>query len=137
MLQGLQSLVWQKSHRKTRGRKARVSEEKVKRQEGYLYFIDKSGYVASQRFPPIAAIHNAIPMHPARLYKYDKLKIILVMAEFVIPADVVSDVAMELISFCKKNKINQIFSISGMAMKKPKDNIYLIGPQDMLKKAAR
>ncbi|MCL5786765.1 MAG: PAC2 family protein [Candidatus Marsarchaeota archaeon] len=105
------------------------------------YMIDKLkpeyiGYIASQRFPPIAAIHNAIPMHPARLYKYDKLKIILVMAEFVIPADAVSDVAMELISFCKKNKINQVFSISGMAMKKPKDNIYLIGPQEMLKKAA-
>ncbi len=29
-----------------RGRKAMVSDEKVRRQEGYLYFIDKSGYVS-------------------------------------------------------------------------------------------
>ncbi len=105
------------------------------------YMIDKLkpeyiGYVTSQRFPPIAAIHDTVPMHPARLYKHDKSKIILIMAEFVIPADVVNDVAMEIISFCKKNKVQKIFSISGMSMKKPKDNLYLIGPQDMLKKAA-
>lgn len=30
----------------TRGRKAKVGTEKVSRQEGYLYYIDKSGYVA-------------------------------------------------------------------------------------------
>jgi hypothetical protein len=29
-----------------RGRKAKVGQEKVSRQEGYLYFIDKNGYVA-------------------------------------------------------------------------------------------
>jgi uncharacterized protein len=104
------------------------------------YMIDKLkpeyiGYIASQRFPPIAAIHNAVPMSPARLYKSDKFKIVIIMSEFVIPVDAVSDVAMEIISFCKRNKIKQIFSISGMAIKKPKDNLYLIGPQDMLKKA--
>jgi hypothetical protein len=29
-----------------RGRKAKVGSEKVKRDSGYLYFIDKGGYVA-------------------------------------------------------------------------------------------
>ncbi|MDE1859912.1 MAG: hypothetical protein KGH67_05300 [Candidatus Micrarchaeota archaeon] len=29
-----------------RGRKAKVTNERVQRQEGFLYFIDKSGYVA-------------------------------------------------------------------------------------------
>ena len=29
-----------------RGRKGKVTEEKVKRDAGYLYFVDKAGYVA-------------------------------------------------------------------------------------------
>ena len=29
-----------------RGRKAKVGSEKISRQEGYLYFVDKSGYIA-------------------------------------------------------------------------------------------
>ncbi len=30
----------------SRGRKGKVGSEKISRQEGYLYFIDKGGYVA-------------------------------------------------------------------------------------------
>ena len=29
-----------------RGRKARVGSERIERREGFLYFIDKAGYVA-------------------------------------------------------------------------------------------
>ncbi len=105
------------------------------------YMIDKLapeyiGYVTSERFPPIAAIHGSVPMYPARLYKSDKFKIALIMAEFVIPADAVSDVAMEVISFCKKSKIKKIISISGMSVRTPKDTLYIIGPDDILKKAS-
>ena len=105
------------------------------------YIIDKLkpeyiGYITSERFPPIAAIHDKTPMHPARLYKDDKFKIVLVMAEFVIPADAVNDVAMELISFCKKCKVQKIFSISGMSMQKPKEMLYIIGTDAVLKKAS-
>jgi hypothetical protein len=29
-----------------KGRKAKVGSEKVEREDGYLYFVDKSGYIA-------------------------------------------------------------------------------------------
>ena len=43
------------------------------------------GYVSSNLFPPIAAIHTNTPMFPVRLYKDNKMKLLELISEFTIP----------------------------------------------------
>lgn len=107
------------------------------------YMIEKLkmeyiGYIDSNEFPPIAAIHNSVPMFPARIYKDDKYKLIVAMSEFVIPANVVFELSRELLAFVRKNGISKTISISGMPSLKPSDIAYITSPDpDVIKKAVK
>ena len=50
--------------------------------------MEQIGQIDSDLFPPIASIHNGMPLFPARIYKHEKFKLVLVMSEFVIPSSV-------------------------------------------------
>ncbi len=107
------------------------------------YMIEKLkmeyiGYIDSNEFPPIAAIHYGTPMFPARLYKDDKYKLIVAMSEFVIPAGTVYELSRELLAFVRKNGISKTISISGMPSQKPSENVFITSPDgETLKKAAK
>ena len=107
------------------------------------YMIEKLGmeyigYIDSDEFPPIAAIHFSVPMFPARLYKDDKYKLVVAMSEFVIPAGSVFALSRELLAFVRKNGISKTISISGMPSQKPTDTAYITSPDaDVIKKAAK
>ncbi len=107
------------------------------------YMIEKLkmeyiGYIDSNAFPPIAAIHYGVPMFPARIYRDQKYKLVVVMSEFVIPANSVFELSMELLAFVRKNGISKTLSISGMPSTKPSDTAYITSPDpDVVKKAAK
>ncbi len=96
------------------------------------------GYINSELFPPIASIHDSMPMRPARIYKSEKYKLLLMISEFTIPPALVQQLAEEILSFAKKYSLQRIVSVGGMPSEKPTDNIYVASSDaDILKKAGK
>lgn len=104
------------------------------------YIIEKLkmeyiGYIESDSFPPIAAVHDSIPMFPVRIYKDDQYKIVVVISEFTIPSEVIYQLSNELINFIRKEGIAQVISIGGMPTQKPTGTAFGIASnRDMAKK---
>ena len=82
------------------------------------------GYLASNKFPPIAAIHDYVPVSPARIYASEKHNLIVLYSEFVIPADVVFALSEKIISWAQEKKASAIYSLAGIATPEPNDKIY-------------
>lgn len=100
------------------------------------YMIEKLnmeciGYLKSDLFPPIAAVHDSKPMLPARVYKSSSLKLVLFMAEFIIPPQLITPLAAELLSFSRKYKISRMVSVGGLPSKSPGDSIYAVSSTDI------
>ncbi|MDE1869928.1 MAG: proteasome assembly chaperone family protein [Candidatus Micrarchaeota archaeon] len=93
------------------------------------YIIEKLGmeyigHIESDVFPPIAAVHGGVPMFPVRIYKDDKYKVVVIMSEFTIPAELIYYLGNELINFIRKQGISMVVSIGGMPTQKPTDMAY-------------
>ena len=107
------------------------------------YMVEKLGmqnigYIDGDMFPPIASIHNSIPMRPARIYKSEKYKFILMISEFTIPPMLVQQLADEILSFARKYAIKSIVSVGGIPSQKPAERIYVASSdKDILKKAVK
>lgn len=107
------------------------------------YMIDKLamksiGHIESDLFPPIAAVHDGVPMHTARIYADAKNKLVVVLSEFTIPQNVIYQLANELLSFVRKNGIREVVSIGGMPSPKPSETAYIIASDpELAKKAAK
>jgi uncharacterized protein len=107
------------------------------------YIIEKLkmeyiGYIDSNEFPPIAAIHYGVPMFPSRVYKDDRYKLIIAISEFVIPAASVFELSRELLAFVRKNGLSKTISISGMPSQKPSGVAYITSPDpSVIKKAMK
>ncbi len=101
--------------------------------------MDYIGYIASDDFPPIAAVHFGKPMFPVRIYKSDTYKILIIIAEFTIPTNAIFALADELWAFIRKQGLKQVISIGGMPSAKPTNNAFAISTNeelsDKLKKA--
>ncbi|MGC8710143.1 MAG: proteasome assembly chaperone family protein [Candidatus Micrarchaeia archaeon] len=106
------------------------------------YIIEKLnmeyiGYIESDKFPPITAIHDKIPMFPVRIYKEDKYKLIAIISEFTIPTELIYELGSELMDFIRKNNLSNIISIGGIPTQKPTENAFIISSEkDMLQKAS-
>ncbi len=106
------------------------------------YIIEKLdmeyiGYIESDYFPPIATIHNGVPMFPARIYKDDKSKMVIIIAEFTIPSSAIYQLSAEILAFVRKYGIVKIISISGMPSAKPSTSLYISSPDSaVIKKAS-
>jgi uncharacterized protein len=106
------------------------------------YIIEKlsmeyMGYIESDKFPPITAIHDKMPMFPVRIYKEDKYKLIAIISEFTIPTELIYELGNELMDFIRKNSISQIISIGGIPTQKPTENAFIItSNKELLQKAA-
>jgi uncharacterized protein len=107
------------------------------------YIIEKLGmtyigYIDSDSFPPIAAIHGGTPIFPARIYKDDKYKLVVVMSEFIIPSTSIYQLSRELLEFVRKYGISKVMSISGMPSNKPGDTTFVTSPNPAtIKKASK
>ncbi len=107
------------------------------------YLIEKLGmeyigYIISDQFPPITSIHDSTPMHPARIYKSEKYRLLLLISEFTIPPTLVYPLAEEIMAFSRKYSISKIISVGGMPSQKLSDNIYVASAdKDLLKKALK
>jgi uncharacterized protein len=86
---------------------------------GAKYIVEKMkfeqiGYIDSRVFMPIIRIQNGIPMHPVRLYADKKSKTAIVLAEQIIPNEIASIVAREVVEWVKSKGIKMVVSTSGI-----------------------
>ncbi|MBI4214690.1 proteasome assembly chaperone family protein [archaeon] len=99
------------------------------------YIIEKRkmkpvGYVYCPKFPPMASIHGGKPYFPARIYRDPKGKFAVLLAEFVVPADVVYDLATAILDFAQANKLKRIVSLAGMTAVQGGGKVYGIAADD-------
>ncbi|VVB77368.1 PAC2 family protein [uncultured archaeon] len=98
--------------------------------------MDYIGYVASDFFPPIAAVHEGTPMHTARISKDAKNKLGIIFSEFTIPTNAVYQLGDETISFIRKYGLQRVISIGGMPSSKQDEVPYVITSDPALLKKA-
>jgi uncharacterized protein len=106
------------------------------------YIIDKIdmqliGYIESDDFPPIVAVHDEKPMPAVRIYANEKFKIVTVLAEFAIPIEQTLEFSNILYNFIKENKLSRIISVGGMPSSQQNidnETIFVIVSNDTLKK---
>ena len=82
------------------------------------------GYLTSNLFPPIAAIHDYKPVSPARIYASEKHNLIVLFSEFVIPSEIVYPLSEKIIEWAKKKNAAAIYSLAGIAPENPIDKIF-------------
>ncbi len=104
------------------------------------YIVEKKamepiGYLASEKFPPMTTIHHGRPYFPARIYREPRDKFCVLLAEFVVPSEVVYPLSSEIFSFVKANGIKQVISLAGMtSAKEGGGKIYGIASNDAMAK---
>ncbi|VVC71916.1 PAC2 family protein [uncultured archaeon] len=93
------------------------------------YLVDKLkmeelGYIESEAFPPIAAVHNGIPLHPARIYKSKKHNLIVLISEFIIPINAVYPMSHAIMNWAVAKKVDKIVSLGGIIMRGEQDEVF-------------
>ena len=88
--------------------------------------MEPLGYITSDQFPPLAAVHNHRPLYPARMYYSTKHDLIVFISEFVIPIGVVNELADKIYDFAMKSKVSKIVSLGGITIKGEQDEVYAI-----------
>ncbi len=101
------------------------------------YLIDKLkmdlvGYITSDQFPPLAAVHNHQPLFPARIYASKRHNLIVLISEFIVPISAVYDLADKIRAFSKENNVRQIVSLGGITLKGEPNKVYAIASSEKL-----
>lgn len=96
--------------------------------------MEQLGYLVSDKFPPITAVHNYAPLHPARIYKSKKHNLIVLFSEFVIPISIVHKLSHAIVEWSEKRKIKQIISLGGIGLKGEQDTVFGIASNSTLTK---
>lgn len=96
------------------------------------YFVEKSGfqlvgYITSNDFAPLAAIHNYTPLPPLRIYYSKDKNIVVVLSEIVVPIAVSNELAYKILDFAKELKSQKIISLGGISLKEADNVVYLVG----------
>ncbi|VVB57619.1 PAC2 family protein [uncultured archaeon] len=90
------------------------------------------GYVTSDQFPPLAAIHDYKPHFPARIYISKKHNLIVLLSEFIVPVGACYELAQKVHEFAKDNKVRQIISLGGIHLRSEEPKVYGIASQEKL-----
>lgn len=92
--------------------------------------MEPLGHVASERFPPMAAIHNYAPVHPARLYQSQEHDVAVLFSEFIIPLVTVFQLAEEVLAWSKQRNVRQIVSLAGLPAMDNDERVFGIASTD-------
>ena len=98
------------------------------------YFVEKAGfhmagYVSSNDFAPLAAIHNYAPLPPVRIYYSKEKNIVVVLSEIVVPVAISNEMASKILEFAKELRSDRIISLGGISLKEADNAVYLVGNQ--------
>lgn len=95
------------------------------------YLIDKLkmemiGYLTSENFPPLAAIHAHKPLYPARIYASKKYNLLVLISEFIVPIKAVYELSDAIYDFAKKKKVKQIISLGAIVQKGDETKVFAV-----------
>jgi uncharacterized protein len=96
--------------------------------------MEPLGYIISEKFPPIAAVHNYRPLHPARIYKSKKHNVIVLFSEFTIPMSIIHQLTQEIVAWAEGHKVKKIFSLGGISIEGEQNEVYGIASTPELTK---
>jgi uncharacterized protein len=93
------------------------------------YLVDKlkmepAGYLMSDAFPPIAAIHNSVPLHPARIYASPENRLVVILSEFIIPLAAIYPLSREILAWSRRKGAESIISLGGISIKGEQDEVF-------------
>lgn len=94
--------------------------------------MDFVGYVTSDQFPPLAAVHNYEPLYPSRIYASKKHNLYVFISEFIIPLPAVYALADAIWDFAKAKKASKIISLGGISLKGEEGKVYAIASSQKL-----
>jgi uncharacterized protein len=94
--------------------------------------MEQVGYIRSEQFPPLAAVHNYLPHFPVRIYASKKHNIIVLLSEFIVPMGVVGELADAIYDYAKTKKVSKIISLGGITIKGEQDEVYTIASEQKL-----
>lgn len=86
--------------------------------------FEEVGYLESEYFSPVLRIHNGLPLHPGRIYASKKHKVVLLVAEQIIPRKIMYDLSQKLIEWIRKKKITRVISLAGIRSDEEGEKIY-------------
>ena len=92
------------------------------------YLVDKLkmkpyGYITSNKFPPLIAIHEYTPEYPIRMYFSKKHNLIVLLSEFIIPLSSVKELSDTIFDFSKKKNVKKIVSLGSINIKGDQDTV--------------
>ena len=94
--------------------------------------MDLLGHITSEKFPPIAAVHNKMPLHPARIYKSQKNNLLVLFSEFIIPLRSIHDLSDKILEWCIEREVREIISLGGIVLKGQEEVVFGIASMPKL-----
>ncbi len=91
------------------------------------------GHINSDAFSPILRIHKGIPLNPTRIYASKKHKMILLVAEQIVPRKIMYELSRKVIEWVKKKKIKSVISLAGIRSGDDSAEIYGIAANEKSK----
>ena len=88
--------------------------------------LEFGGYISSDEFAPLAAIHDYTPMPAARIHFSKELNLVVILSEMSIPVSASNELADEIFKFAKSVGAKQIISLGGISLKEKGTDIYII-----------
>lgn len=86
--------------------------------------MDYIGFVSSDKFPPLASIHNFEPYYPTRIFESKKHNLIVLFSEFLIPINVIYDISKAILDLSEKVKAKKIISLAGISVMGEQDEVF-------------
>ncbi|MEM2908678.1 MAG: PAC2 family protein [Candidatus Bilamarchaeaceae archaeon] len=96
--------------------------------------LDFGGYITSDEFAPLAAIHNYTPMPAARIHYSEKYNLVVILSEMSIPISTSNELANGIYSFARSLNARQIISLGGISLKEKEGEVYVISSSKELTK---
>jgi uncharacterized protein len=105
------------------------------------YIVEKMpfiefAHIESEVFMPIVRIHKGMPVNPARVYVNKKNKLVILIAEQVIPKEHTGHVAHAVVDWISSKKISRVISLAGLNTNDPSsDQVYGIAASEKARKS--
>jgi uncharacterized protein len=90
------------------------------------YLVEKGGFeelgiIESEGFSSIIRVHEGVPVFPSRIYANDKLKLVVLISEQIIPKAMTFRLAKKTVEWIKSKGIKRAISLAGINTGNPKD----------------
>lgn len=97
------------------------------------------GYISSNEFAPLAAIHDYTPMPAARIHFSVENNLIVVISEMTIPVAASKDMAEKILKFANTMKAKDVVCLGGITLKEKGNDVYVVSSdlpviKDIMKK---